>query len=557
MSNLKIIFLLGAALSFSGSAFSQAFDVDAAPKTLAPASMPAGATASGKCDISFDVDIEGAAKNIKAKACTDEIFYLASIRAIQKSSFAPATKAGQPVIREGVIHPVQFTLLDEAGNPVPVSIANLYYPPEDEIFSPKGAVSTQNNLASVSALTSIDSGGGNDAGSDREFTVSFTTEDTMLDRFQTECLAYIIENQPLNLPERACEIGQRNLQRITAYRNDEVTTRFYDEIANADENSRIFEEEIYKGSRQTILESNRNLISADFGKLLSPFATKAGKNVNLEAFDNLTISYETIGWNFTFSESDGYWSTKRFEVNEYLRYTVQIRGEIVYDVPLVVRSITLGERADCSLVKKRRNRNRCLEQYSSADWASKEITNIEQYIGYHFAGARSIHASLFGKAPSVLIPYFDYIGTKYGEVDKMDVAWIVRKEKANSPGFHSVVDTHASNNLPELDFTIIDGAKAKLELRKLNLLKDAPRLQANYGSNPRYAGDVQRCIVEVRNSMRSDQATGSVLSGLARLAGAGTAADILDTTNRAINTYDNLNGTERKEVDACMRRKGH
>ena len=68
---------------------------------------------------------------------------------------------------------------------------------------------------------------------------------------------------------------------------------------------------------------------------------------------------------------------------------------------------------------------------------------------------------------------------------------------------------------------------------------------------------MQRCVVEVRNEMRSDRTTGSVLSGIARLAGAGGAADILDTTSRAINTYDNLNGTERKEVDACMRRKGH
>ena len=136
---MKREILLLTSLSFSlwYPAYGQTFDVDAAPKTLAPASMPAGATTSGKCDMSFDVDIEGTPKNIKAKACTDEVFYLPSIRAIQKSSFESATKAGGPVLREGIIHPVQFTLLDEAENPVPVSITNLYYPPEDEVFSPE------------------------------------------------------------------------------------------------------------------------------------------------------------------------------------------------------------------------------------------------------------------------------------------------------------------------------------------------------------------------------------------------------------------------------------
>ena len=140
---IRNIGVFGLTLLMSNNAYSQDFDIDAAPKILANASMPAGATASGKCDISFDVDTEGTAKNIIAKACTDEVFYLPSIRAIQKSSFTPAMKAGQPVIREGIIHPVQFNLLDEAGNSVPVSIANLYYPPSDEVFSPESFENSQ------------------------------------------------------------------------------------------------------------------------------------------------------------------------------------------------------------------------------------------------------------------------------------------------------------------------------------------------------------------------------------------------------------------------------
>jgi len=111
----------------------------------------------------------------------------------------------------------------------------------------------------------------------------------------------------------------------------------------------------------------------------------------------------------------------------------------------------------------------------------------------------------------------------------------------------------------------VSGGQAEFKIASLGLIEEAPRaLEAPSSafalspeSNPRYAGDVQRCIVEVRNSMQSDRATGSLLSGLASLAGAGEVAAILDTTNRAIIAHDNLTGEERKQVDNCLSRKGH
>ena len=96
----KVLTLAGLSLALAGPAYGQDFDVDVKLKTRPAPLMPARAQTSGKCDIAFDVDIEGITKNIKAKACTDEVFYLPSIRSIQKTIFEPATKDGQPVIRE-------------------------------------------------------------------------------------------------------------------------------------------------------------------------------------------------------------------------------------------------------------------------------------------------------------------------------------------------------------------------------------------------------------------------------------------------------------------------
>lgn len=111
----------------------------------------------------------------------------------------------------------------------------------------------------------------------------------------------------------------------------------------------------------------------------------------------------------------------------------------------------------------------------------------------------------------------------------------------------------------------VSGGRAEFEIAQLGLFEDAPRvltapdpktvLASN--ENAQYAGDVQRCVIEVRNEMRSEQATGSLLAGIASLAGAGEVASILNTTNQAIATYENLTGEERNRVDDCIDRKGY
>jgi len=548
----KILLLISLSLSLSSSAYGQAFDVDAATKTLAPASMPAGATASGKCDMSFDVDTQGATKNIKAKSCTDEIFYLPSVRSIQKSSFVAATKAGQPVIRKSVRRPVQFNLLDGSGAQLPMSVTSLYYPPDDEVFSPLAEAVTVAATVPVIASTATQIIPINN---NQKFSFEFVDGNAKksADLFYGACISALKNNSEKNVSEKVCEEKRTQIEKYNHVRHEVTPNQIYKIIASADKNSQIFEEKVPRNLIQTGF-GNSSAISNIYGLLDSRFMTKQYKKINYEALDQISISLETIAWetHFTYDPGDKkFASHSRVIGDEVIRYTAKRNGVTLIDTT-VEFPIYVANMRDCSHITKKKHLRKCNERYNTLTWQAS--ISEEKYFkdsAYHTANG------LFAHSPSIFSPFFDSLYTINGKLHKEPAIRFARGDasevKVNNYTLVGLIN--ASDN--DYGFERVEGARAQLEISKLNLLEDSGIGPRNYGSNPRYAGDVQRCIVEVRNSIRSDQTTGNVLSGIARLAGAGTAADILDTTNRAINTYDRLNSTERKEVDACLRRKGH
>ncbi len=548
----KILLLTSLSLSLSNAAYGQAFDIDAKIKSAPSITTPAGATSSGKCDISFDVDIDGRAKNIEAKSCTNEIFYLPSIRSLQATTFTPATQGGTPTIRRQMIKPVEFSYFNADGNRVLGGNDTLYYPPRGEVFSPLAEPITVAEPLSGIASKSTQFV---PIKSNHKFSFEFLegNAEKSADLFYGACISALQNNSEKNVSEKICEEKRTQLEKYNRVRHKVTPDRIYKIIASADKNSQIFEDKVPRHLIQTGF-GNSSAISGIYGLLDSRFMTKQNKKLNYEALDQVSISLETIAWETYFTSPSGdnkYGLSSSLIADEVIRYTAKKNGVTLIDTT-VEFPIYVANMRDCSPVTKKKHLRKCKERYDASIWVAS--LSKEEYFednAYHTANG------LFAHSPSIFAPFFDSLDTINGELHKEPAIRFARGDtsevKVNSYTLKGRVNTSSH----DYGFEIIDGARAQLEVSKLGLLKDSDIGPKNYASDSRYAGDVQRCIVEVRNSLRSDQTTGNVLSGIARLAGAGTAADILDTTNRAINTYDNLNGTERKEVDACMRRKGH
>lgn len=428
--------------------------------------------------------------------------------------------------------PVAFDVRDSAGQKVLASSAALYYPPRGEVFSP---------LASAPVIVA---GGAVPQApppkSNQKFKFEFVEGNTekSVGLFYEGCIKAIQEKSALNVPEKVCEEKKAEIERYFSLRHDGVPNRIYEIIAGVDNNSQIFD----------------GLIS---GKMNSQFMTKQYKKINHEVLDQLSITLETVGWNFGFSKpqhDEDSRSQTNFLVDEIIRYTAIQNGETVLLDTLVFFPQDVAIMFDCTHITKRRKLRQCNQNYSSLIWQTN--TSNDKY------SSDSIHHSasgLFGNSPSIFSSFFDIQTPVFDDSYVGGVSRFARSEASkHRVNRYTLLGVSVRDKpAPDYGFEKVEGARAQLEIGKLNLLEDSDVGPRNYGTDSRYAGDVQRCIVEVRNSTRSDQATGNVLSGIARLAGAGAAADILDTTNRAINTYDALNGSERKEVNACMKRKGH
>ncbi|MEO0549923.1 MAG: TonB family protein [Pseudomonadota bacterium] len=65
----------------------------------------------GTCEVMFDVSLQGQPFNVKP-ACTDRVFEREAKRAIEKVSFMPHIRDGQPVERRAVVYPIEFKLDD-------------------------------------------------------------------------------------------------------------------------------------------------------------------------------------------------------------------------------------------------------------------------------------------------------------------------------------------------------------------------------------------------------------------------------------------------------------
>lgn len=73
--------------------------------------FPRGATASGTCEVRFDVDARGNPFNVTAQ-CSEKVFEREAIRGMRKAQFAPEMRGGEPVIRRNVVYPIEFNLDD-------------------------------------------------------------------------------------------------------------------------------------------------------------------------------------------------------------------------------------------------------------------------------------------------------------------------------------------------------------------------------------------------------------------------------------------------------------
>jgi len=298
--------------------------------------------------------------------------------------------------------------------------------------------------------------------------------------------------------------------------------------------------------------------------------------LSMDALEGLTIEYTVLGLQFGI-DSSAMRGHDYLMVDKVTRYTLKQRGDVLVDTVLQF-SEPIAAKLNCEITAKPK---KCRKgKYSSKGsygdnkhlgfqeniW--EPLTSYSDYLDpspeYSYYDGAKIRESHVSKA---LHPQ-----TRYSELLEHEYSifaggfhwphWYNRKAfPHNSDYRQALLITYVHDNRPHQatslnqEFKRIEGGKAKFALKKINIFhKDA---EPAYLTDQRYAGDVQLCINKVRSSIRQENSTNSLLSGIASMAGVGEVATALDVIDTVGTTWDNLSNREQNEVNACMSDKGH
>lgn len=305
-------------------------------------------------------------------------------------------------------------------------------------------------------------------------------------------------------------------------------------------------------------ESNCRKQTNCFGAISDDFIFSApeGYRLDMEELAKISVSYKIIGYGFEKLEN-GY-NPKKYGkdisvvVIPQIRHTIKKDGVTLVDTLMTTR-LTASKYVNCGAAKKPR---KCIKRNKNFAFSSGKTASSWKWPKID---GNSIARALISRENSILfdhacVAYKSSYGNQKPKPTCPLSQWRGGGKEYNHNYRGPVFMTTESN-----DFSPIEGGRASMNLSAVQLFKATERAAAlaQRESDPRYAGDVQRCIVEARNSLAQDRATGSLLGSIASIAGAGELGGALHSLNNASSTYDNLTGKEKDLVDSCLARKGY
>ncbi len=89
------------------------------PIVRIPPIMPPRAEKSGRCEVIFDLNANGAPMNVRTGFCSASYFKRPSIRSVQGWKYRPRRVGGEAVVKTGMREVIVFDLRDENGRPIP------------------------------------------------------------------------------------------------------------------------------------------------------------------------------------------------------------------------------------------------------------------------------------------------------------------------------------------------------------------------------------------------------------------------------------------------------